>query len=184
MADTQLPIDKLTLLFIAREAPGIRRSHLCDAALATLAMDYFDVARALDELASGGLLHLAVRKGERSLTADEQPVARCDLTPKGHAALAALVDQIPAPTRRFLIDHLNATALRRRTADAITAQVEATPEGHYRVVCRHDGDDNAFCMSLDVPTEAMARKAAATWRERSSDVYRTILESLLDDDRS
>ena len=46
MSRQDLPIQKLILLYIAGEAPGIRRAQLCEAALATLSMDYFDGVRA------------------------------------------------------------------------------------------------------------------------------------------
>ena len=59
MSRQDLPIQKLILLYIAGEAPGIRRAQLCEAALATLSMDYFEMASALDELVKARLIHVA-----------------------------------------------------------------------------------------------------------------------------
>ncbi len=176
----QIPVQKLILLFIARKEPGIRRSRLRDAALATLAMDYLDAARALDELAESDLLTMAARPGQPILDAEDRTVLHCELTEKGLAALEALENQIPVSTRRFLETYLDGTRTSRTAADLITAVIEDLPEGGCRLTCRQtDGDRTDFSLSLLLPSEDLARRAAARWRENPAGVYAALLASLL-----
>ncbi|HZK29273.1 MAG TPA: DUF4364 family protein [Clostridia bacterium] len=180
MQKTNIPIDKLILLYVAKQAPGIRRSQLRDAALATLSMDYFDVTRALDELIASHLLYVAVRKDEPVFDAHGQAVERCELTDEGRLALDALEKQIPASTKRFLSTYLSEGDLKRRLADTVTATVDMTATGNYRLTChQREEDDAGLTLSLSFPTQALAQRAAATWRERAADIYLCVIDALL-----
>lgn len=180
MQETNIPIDKLILLYIAEQAPGIRKSQLRDAALATLSMDYFDATSALDELISTHLLHVAVRKNEPVHDARGRAVERCELTDTGRTALDALEKQIPASTKRFLSGYLIDGDLKRRIADTITATVEITATGHYRLTCRQSDENNSgLTLSLSFPTQELAQIAATTWREYSEDVYLSVVNALV-----
>lgn len=184
MQSNHIPVHKLILLYIAKEAPGIRRSHLREAALATLSMDYFDMVHALEELTASGLLRVAAREEQGLLDAQDQEVECCDLTEKGRETLAALEKQIPAPTRRFLTSRLNETLLQRKAADTITARVSRAADGRYRLVCRQlEGQEDGFSFSLLLPTGAMANKAAVTWREKPASVFSALIRALLDEDK-
>ena len=180
MQNQSLPVQKLILLYIAEKAPGIRSSQLCDAALATLSMDYFKMAAALDELVGARLIHRAVRKNEQAYDANDRKVERCDLTENGMKVLDALRSQIPAGTRRFLTDYLEERYMKRKTSDMITAIVEETENGQYLLTCRDASDrDHPFLLEMTFPTESLARKAAAAWRRRSDDILLSILNALL-----
>ena len=50
--------EKLHLLYILREAPGLQRSDLIETALGTLTADYFMLAEALNWLESSELIVL------------------------------------------------------------------------------------------------------------------------------
>lgn len=177
-----LPINKLILLYIAGEVPGIRRTQLGDAALATLSMDYFEMASALDELINARLIYVAARRDEKTLNAHEREVERCDLTAEGHHVLDVLNDQIPASTRRFLTNYLEKNALKRRTEDQITATVEETAHGMYRLICRNTSDgDETFLLKMTFPSEELAKKAAATWRHHYDDILTMLLEAFSKD---
>lgn len=184
MKANKIPVQKLILLFIARGAPHIRRSHLYDAALSTLTMDYFEAARSLDELIGSDLIRLTVLEDSGSRDAEDRDVERCELTDKGLEGLEALENQIPVTTRRFLTAYLDRTHLQRTTADTLTAKVEETPDGRFRLTCRQlEDDDSSFSFTLLLPTEAMARKAASNWRERPGTIFSALLDSLLAEDK-
>jgi hypothetical protein len=182
MSRQDLPIQKLILLYIAGEAPGIRRAQLCEAALATLSMDYFEMASALDELVKARLIHVAARRNERTRDAHEREVERCDLTTEGRLVLDALSDQIPASTRRFLTTYLEKGALKRKTEDQITATVEETVRGMYRLTCRNTcNGDESFLLKMTFPSEALAKEAATNWRRNYDDILKMLLEALAED---
>lgn len=182
MQETTISIHKLILLYIAEQAPGLRRSYLQDTALATLSMDYFDMMRALDDLIDTGLLHVGARKGEEVLDAHNRTIERCDLTDKGISAIDVLSHQIPAATRRFIVQYLEEHSFRRKMADAVTVKIEPTSDGQYELVCRQkEGNDTSFLLTLRFPTEAMAEKASRAWRERPDDIVNTLIHSLLRD---
>lgn len=182
MHETNLSIHKLTLLYIIEQAPGLRRSYLQDTALATLSMDYFDMARALDELVDTGLVHIGARKGEEALDAHNRTIERCDLTAKGMAVIEALNHQIPPATRRFISQYLDEHSFRWKVADAVTVKIELTSDGQYELICRQkEGNDTSFLLTLRFPTEEMADKAAQAWRERSDEIVNMLIHSLLKD---
>ena len=182
MQETKIPIHKLILLYIVEQAPGLRRSYLQDTALASLSMDYFDVMRALDDLIDTGLIHVGARKGEEALDAHNRTIERCDLTDKGLVAISALKHQIPAATRRFITQYLEAHSYRRKMADAVTVRIELTSDGQYELICRQkEGNDTSFLLKLRFPTEEMAEKASRTWREHPDDIVNTLIHSLLND---
>ena len=183
MQSNHIPVHKLILLYIAKQAPGIRRSRLRDAALASLSMDYLDFTRVLEEVTASGLLCIAAREEESLLDAQDREVERCDLTGKGRRTLAALENQIPVSTRRFLAAHLDERLSQRRAADTLSSVVEATGDGRYRLTCRQlDGEDGSFSFTIVFPTEAMARKAGISWREKPASVFSALIESLLGED--
>ncbi|MFA5585431.1 MAG: DUF4364 family protein [Saccharofermentanales bacterium] len=172
MQDQSIPVHKLILLFIADQAPGIRRSRLGDAALASLSMDYFDLAKTLDELIEAGLIELE--------TGGDQEIERCRLTDQGRSALAILQEQIPLSTRRFLTTYLDDTHLQRAAADQITASFQPAEEGGSRLTCSlREGDSESLSLSLILPSEALARRAAARWREDAPAVFSALLQALL-----
>ncbi len=184
MHETKISIHKLILLYIIEQAPGLRRSYLRDTALSTLSMDYFDMARALDDLIDTGLVHVGVRKGEEALDAHNRTIERCDLTEKGMTAIEGLNHQIPATTRRFITQYLEEHSFRHKMADAVTVKIEPTSDGQYELVCRQkEGNDTSFLLTLRFPTEEMAQKAAQTWRERPDDIVNTLIHALLADTR-
>ncbi|NLA95700.1 MAG: DUF4364 family protein [Clostridiaceae bacterium] len=180
MQSNYIPVHKLILLYIAKQAPGIRRSRLRDAALASLSMDYLDMTRALEELTMSGLLRIAACQEKSLLDAQDREVEHCDLTEKGQRTLAALENQIPVSTRRFLAAYLDETLSQRRAADTLTSVVEVTSDGRYRLTCRQlGGEDGSLSFTVLFPTEAMARKAGLTWREKPASVFSALIESLL-----
>ncbi len=180
MHETNISIHKLTLLYIIEQAPGLRRSYLQDTALATLSMDYFSMARALDELVDAGLVHIGARKGEEALDAHNRTVERCDLTEKGMVAIETLNHQIPPATRRFITQYLDEHSFRWKMADAVTVKIELTSDGQYELVCRQkEGVDTSFLLKVRFPTEEMAQKASQAWRERSNEIVGLLIQSLL-----
>ena len=181
MQENPFPLHKLILLHIAGQTPGIRRSGLCDAALSTLSMDYFAGAYARDVLVDSKLFLVASCKGEAVLDAHDRAVERCDLTAKGQEVLNALESQKPGTIRRYLADYLDKTALDRRILDTVTATVEPTATGQYRVLLKqHNEQDEGFSLSCTFPTEKMAKKAAATWRVSSAKVLQAVVKTLLE----
>lgn len=184
MPNEAIPVHKLILLYIAGQAPGIRLSRLRDAGLATLSMDYLDLAGALEDLTASGLIQVTVRDDKLLRDAEDREIEICQLTVAGRSTLQALENQIPAPTRRFLSAYLDETHLQRTAADTITSTVETASDGRYRLTCRQmEGDDGSFSFSILFPTEAMARRAALTWREKPASVFSSLLQSLLGDDK-
>lgn len=182
MYGENITIHKLTLLYIIEQAPGLRRSYLQDTALATLSMNYFDMARALDELIDMGLVYVGARKGEEAIDAHNRIIKRYDLTEKGMAVIEALNHQIPPATRRFISQYLDEHSFRHRMADTVTVKIELTSDGQYELTCRQkEGNDTSFLLKIRFPTEEMAQKASQIWRERSDDVVNMLIHSLLID---
>ena len=106
--------EKLVLLYILQEAPGLRRSDLIETALGTLTADYFMLAEALSWLESSELIVLM--DSDLLIEPDtDRSAAECYLTPEGEKVVAALQEQLPESIRTWLNEHLDETSLERRS---------------------------------------------------------------------
>ena len=85
MPNEAIPVHKLILLYIAGQAPGIRLSRLRDAGLATLSMDYLDLAGALEDLTASGLIQVTVRDDKLLRDAEDREIEICQLTVAGRS---------------------------------------------------------------------------------------------------
>ena len=96
MALDQETLNKIIILKIVNQLPGIRQGMLADAAVDSLQMNFIEYSLALAELKESKLVHQAIRKSEPHLDAANQAVERLDITSHGLEVLQALEHQIPA----------------------------------------------------------------------------------------
>ncbi|MDD4323342.1 MAG: DUF4364 family protein, partial [Eubacteriales bacterium] len=91
MDNKDITREKLVLLYILQEAPGLQRSDLIETALGTLTADYFMLAEALAWLESSELI--AMMDTDLQTDAEEdRGNAECYLTLEGEKVLSALIE--------------------------------------------------------------------------------------------
>lgn len=170
--------EKLVLLYIIRQAPGILLSDVLSTALGTLTSDYFTLAQAMTDLGDSDLIRLEPVAGTGDC-AD----ARGHLTEAGKRALDALPDQIPEGTRNWIDRHLSETGIERAERESIRSEYRADGKGGFVLECAHLSErGDGFFLSLDLPTEALARRAHFAFRRDPAKLYATLVETLLGDD--
>ncbi|NLC25709.1 MAG: DUF4364 family protein [Fastidiosipila sp.] len=171
--------EKLVLLYILQEAPGLRRSDLIETALGTLTADYFILAEALNWLESSEFIAL-MDTDLMTEPNNDNGVAECYLTVEGERIVSALKDQLPESIQLWIADHLDQTSLDRKKRKTIEADYKPTDKGTYLLLVRHLSDQgDAFSVELELPTEEMARKAAFSFRRDPENFYSIMLQTLL-----
>lgn len=173
--------EKLHLLYILREAPGLQRSDLIETALGTLTADYFMLAEALNWLESSELIVLM----DTELTtdaADARSGAECYLTVQGEKVLLALEDQIAESVRLWVSEHLAATSIERKKRKAIEADYKLTDKGSYLLWLQHLSEQgDSFSVEMELPSEELARKAAFSFRRHPEKFYSIMIKTLLEE---
>lgn len=174
--------EKLVLLYILQEAPGLQRSDLIETALGTLTADYFILAEALNRLASSELIVL-MDTDLMTESDDDRGAAECYLTNEGERILSALEDQLPESVRLWIDEHLDETSLDRKKRKSIEADYHPTDKGTYLLLVQHLSDQgDSFSVELELPTEELARKAAFSFRRDPENFYSVMLQTLLEND--
>ena len=174
--------EKLVLLYILQEAPGLRRSDLIKTALGTLTADYFMLAEALSWLESSELIVLM--DSDLLIEPDtDRSAAECYLTPEGEKVVAALQEQLPESIRTWLNEHLDETSLERRKRKSIEANYRPTEKNTFLLQVQHLSDQgDSFSVELELPTEDLARKAAFSFKRNPEKFYATMLETLIENE--
>ncbi len=152
-----------TLTQINRPIPT---KYLIDMFLHTDVVDYFTLSQALIELKNTG--HIAEDKTE-GITV---------LTRLGYEGAAELYTQLPIYVReRAVKGAVGLLAKAEREAGVIT---KTDYENNiYTTTCiLKDGEDMLIKLELTMPSMEMAREIEKKFKEKSAEIYRTIIEKL------
>lgn len=182
MDNKDITREKLVLLYILQEAPGLQRSDLIETALGTLTADYFMLAEALAWLESSELI--AMMDTDLQTDAEEdRGNAECYLTLEGEKVLSALIEQLPESVRLWISEHLDNTSLERKKRKTIEAVYEHTDKGTYLLQVQHLSEQgDSFSVELELPTEELARKAAFSFKRNPEKFYSVMLQILLENE--
>lgn len=182
MALDQETLNKIIILKIVNQLPGIRQGMLADAAVDSLQMNFIEYSLALAELKESKLVHQAIRKSEPHLDAANQAVERLDITSHGLEVLQALEHQIPASLQKWLQRRIIQLSGEKHQIEAHSSRLQPTAAGEWLLILeRFEQDNPNFRLELTFPTKAMAEKAASAWETASLDLYEIILQHLLAD---
>jgi hypothetical protein len=171
--------NKIIILYILSRIPGITVGELTAIALDTCYMNYFAFAAAYDELYSSHFLTRALRKGERSLDSDGNPVLRCDITGIGIETLNRLVHLIPENVHTFLNKVFADWEKSIKKNAEVRAFHEPDPYGGFLVVLLlSDGTRDLIHLKLSVPSKEIAIATCKHWKENTQSHYLAILSLL------
>ncbi len=180
MALDQKTLNKVIILKLAGQLPGLRQAMLSDAVMDSLQMNFFEYSQALSELIEGKLLYKAVRKREPHLDADQQAVERIDITPKGTEVLQTLETQIPEAVNKWICRKVAELKGEQNLLETHSSRLRQTGTGEWLLILeRYETEVPNFTISLTFPTKEMAKKAASAWEAASVDLYELILKHLL-----
>ena len=171
--------NKIIILHILSRIPGITVGELTAIALDTCYMNYFAFAAAFDDLLRNHFLTRAVRKGERMLDSDGNPVFRCDITGVGIETLNRLIHLIPENVHTFLNKTFADWEKSLKKNAEVRASVAPDPFGGFRVtLLLSDGTRDLISLSLAVPSKEIAVTICNNWKENTQAQYLAILSRL------
>ena len=179
MPEIDAQTQKLILLYMLKQVPGIPSGEWMNWAIESLYLDYFSFAQAKEELKKEKLISEFQKKDEERLDTSGNPVRRILLTPEGELVLEQLLPGLSQPVRAFLHED----GLRRKKSDTrennILADYYIDDNGQYFVkLLLSDGEKEIIRMIVSVMDEAQAKSICMKWKKEPIDTYKKILYSL------
>ena len=179
MANTDLPNAKIIILFILSKVSGIPSARLTDCAIESLYMDYFLFSQAKQELLDQRLMTEGERKGELRKDASGRTVLSCDIPPAGSAILQRLLPQVPAGIRAYLSSASKTWHHESDEDSSVYADYVVNDEGTWDVDLRLlEKGATTFSLRWTAPTEEVAKRTCARWRDNTAETYLQILRIL------
>ncbi len=164
--------DKLTMLYFLRELSlEVTRDQIVTVGLQCDILPYFEMQSVLTALEEVG----AIAAVKRSFGP-----AYC-VTPLGEEILQLFQEELPLSLRKTLKMHAeeNRQAMKYQTQYA--ALITDLPNGTCLTTFRAREKDYEFLnLTVMLPDRETAENAREHWRERASDVYRSIMEKLVE----
>ncbi len=166
-------LEKLRIIyFLKKLGIGITFEQLSDVALENDWMPYFELRSMIYELEEDGYICAVPRAFGQ---------AYC-VTDKGNESLDMFIHTIPASIREQCDNYIekNKKSLLRETQ--LTSFVEKISSEKYIVTLKAMEEDITLIeIKLCFGTNDLANKAAKRWTDKSSSIYRSITNELLDD---
>lgn len=160
--DNQLTVNKLTLLYIIQQKPGIEIIELSDFVLFRGYMDYFTLQQCLDEL------------GEAALFYTENN--GCHVTQSGHDLIDAFRSRIPHSIRERIQEFVMTSEVDPTPTLEVDCEIQKTSSDQYEVRCLiRDYMKTPFCYTLTVEDEQEAFTIRNNWYRKGISIYHNFL---------
>lgn len=162
---------KLILLYVLETAQeALTSASLCDLMVEKEYTSYFNVQQILSEMAEAGLIKPEKYRNSFLYTITEEGLKTIDFF--RHNISPEIRREIDA----YLLEH-DCELLERHSYPAIYDRNEFQ---EYTVDCRiREKNHDLLRLSLSVPTEEAAMAICKKWRDKSSEVYNLVMETLL-----
>lgn len=184
MQETDTQRNKLILLFMLRQVPGISSDAWMNWAIDSLYLDYFSFAQTREALQKNHLVTESVRKDEKRLDASGFPIRRCDLTPEGEAIIEQLFTTLPSQIREYLHEEGRKRKHRESEKNSVFAAYETDANGKYQVTLSlSEFGQNLLHIQLQAPNKRLAKEICQNWKGSTADIYSHIL-ALLENNKS
>lgn len=170
MSDS-LTLYKLIILYMLNKVTfPLSNAQLSEFILEKEYTDYFTVQQAISDLLETGLIKMETVRN----------VSLYQLTEEGSNTLTYFGKKISSAIREdidaFLADH----KVELRNELSTPADYYKTTEGDYAARCRVlEKDSTLIDLTLTVPTEEEAITVCAHWRDKSQELYASIMRTLL-----
>ncbi len=139
---------------------------LIDMFLNTDVVDYFTLSNALTDLASTG--HIAEDKSE-GITV---------LTRLGYEGAAELYTQLPIYVRERAVKGAVGLLAKVERESGVTTKTSYNDNKYVTSCTLNDGEDMLIKIDLSIPTMEMAREIENKFKEKSAEIYKTVIEML------
>lgn len=170
MSETQTLYKLIILYMLNRVSFPLSNAQLSEFILDREYTDYFTLQQALFELTDSSL----IRQEKRHNT------TLCHITEEGRTTLTYFENKISSAIREDIDTFLSEHKYKLRNEHSTPADYYRTPAGEYAARCRVlERDSTLVDLTLTVPTEEQAKAICGHWRDKSKEIYATLIQSLL-----
>jgi predicted transcriptional regulator len=134
-------------------------------------MNYFNLQQYIIELISGGLVNNVKASHSQFLT----------LTPKGKEALIFFQRRISPVLRNTIESYAEKNRSLLKNESQILADYQKIAHNQYEVLCKVVENQLVLMeLKLNVPSSSQAKEICENWRVRAPEVFKSILENLVE----
>lgn len=168
--ESPLTVYKLTILYMLERAGGdVAADRISGFLLENGYVNFVSLMQTYAELEEAGLT-ASGRKGERTMLS---------LTGEGRETLRFFSGRLGEEIRDQADAFLKAQKIQILEDRQVTSSYDRHPEGGYVVrLSVREGTRPILDLALSVPDRAAAEEAAASWKEKSGEIYGLLIEKL------
>lgn len=170
MAETQTLYKLIILYMLDKVDFPLSNAQLSEFILEKEYTDYFTIQQAISELVETKLIRMKTVRN----------VSLYSLTADGENTLSYFGKKISSAIREDIDSFLAEHKYELRNEVSTPADYYRTTAGEYAARCRVLEKDSALIdLTLTVPTEEQAASICSHWRDKSQEIYASIIKSLL-----
>lgn len=170
MTETQTLYKLIILYMLNRVTFPLSYAQLSEFILEKEYTDYFTLQQTLFDLTETGLVRVKTT-GSTSLY---------HITDEGRTTLTYFQKKISLSIRKDIDAYLTEHKHELRNELSTPVDYYATDKGDFAAHCRVlERDSILLDLTLTVPVEAQAKAICAHWRDKSQEIYSTLIQSLL-----
>ena len=170
MSETQTLYKLIILYMLNRVTFPLSNAQLSEFILEKEYTDYFTLHQAIFELDESGLIRLETSRN----------ATLCHITEEGRTTLIYFEKKISSAIREDIDTFLSEHKYKLRNEHSTPADYYRTPAGEFAAHCRVlERDSTLIDLTLTVPVEAQAKAICSHWRDKSQEIYATLIQKLL-----
>lgn len=170
MSETQTLYKLIILYMLNRVTFPLSNAQLSEFILEKEYTDYFTLQQAIFELNDSNLIRLETKRN----------TTLCHLTEEGRTTLIYFEKKISSAIREDIETFLSEHKYQLRNEHSTPADYYRTPNSEFAAHCRVlERDSTLIDLTLTVPTEEQAKAICNHWRDKSQEIYATLIQTLL-----
>ncbi len=170
MSETQTLYKLIILYILNRITFPLSNAQLSEFILDKEYTDYFTLQQSLFELAESNLISLETVRN----------TTLYHITEEGRTTLTYFETKISSAIREDIDTFLSEHKYKLRNERSTPAAYYQTSTGEFAAHCRVlEKDSTLIDLTLTVPLEAQAKAICGHWRDKSKEIYATLMQSLL-----
>lgn len=170
MSESQTLYKLIILYMLNRVAFPLSNAQLSEFILGKGYTDYFTLQQTIFDLTETNLIR---QESVNNTTL-------CHITEEGRTTLTYFQKKISLSIRKDIDNYLTEHKHELRNELSTPANYYAAENGEFAVRCRVlERDSVLLDLTLTVPVEAQAKAICSHWRDKSQEIYSTLMQSLL-----
>lgn len=170
MTETQTLYKLIILYMLDKVSFPLSNAQLSEFILEKEYTDYFTIQTALFELADADFVRIETMRN----------TSLYHITDEGRKTLAYFSNKISSAIRQEIDSFLSEHSYRLRNEISTPADYYQTPDGEYAARCRVLEKESVLIdLTISVPVKEQAESICSHWRDKSQEIYASIMKTLL-----